>query len=136
MKKIQAAACLGAALTIIAGAGTAARAQQAGTANGNAVFVGGTPILRIRVGAGGLSPEQRAEQVQDRLNRLLSTGNISPDDVTVEGFGNEAVIRVKGQLFLTADWATARYNKTVPMALAEHWAARLRGSLPSLTARK
>ena len=37
----------------------------------------------------------------------------------MQPLGNEAVVRVKGQLLFTADWATARFNRTTPTLLAE-----------------
>lgn len=111
----------------------AASAQTPGTANGNAVFVGGTPIMRVRVGAAGYSPDQRARQIQERVNQLLGTGPIRPSDITVEPLGNEATVDVKGKLLFTADWATARFNHTTPMALAQQWADHMRQVLPSLT---
>ena len=39
----------------------------------------------------------------------------------------------KGQLLFTADNATARFNQMTPRQLAEHWAARMRAVLPTLT---
>ena len=99
----------------------------------NAVFVGGTPIMRVRVAAGGYAPEQRAAQIQERVNRLLGQGPIRPEDITVRPIGSEAAVMVRDQLLFTADWATARFNRTTPRALAEIWAERMRGVLPSLT---
>lgn len=102
-------------------------------ASSNAVFVGGTPIMRVRVGAGGYSPSQRATQIQERVNKLLGQGPIRRDDIAVRQAGNEAVVTVKGQLLFTADWATARFNHTTPLALATGWADHMRRVLPSLT---
>jgi hypothetical protein len=47
--------------------------------------------------------------------------------------GNEAVVLVKGQLLFTADWATARYNQSTPLQIANMWADHMRSVLPSLT---
>lgn len=101
--------------------------------NSNAVFVGGTPIMRVRVASGGYSPSQRATQIQERVNKLLGQGPIHPTDITVQPAGNEAVVDVKGQLLFTADWATARFNQATPMQLASMWAEHMRQVLPSLT---
>ena len=114
--------------------GTAAWGQA--PSNSNAVFVGGTPIMRVRVGAAGYSPEQRAQQVQLRLNQILASGPIAPSDVQVQPLGNEAVVKVKGQLLFTADWATARFNHTTPTLLAGGWADHMRQVLPGLTGPK
>ncbi|MBV9852626.1 MAG: hypothetical protein JO250_23445 [Armatimonadetes bacterium] len=114
--------------------GTAAWGQA--PSNDTAVFVGGTPIMRVRVGAAGYSPAQRAQQVQLRLNQILAQGPIRPEDVQVQPLGNEAVVRVKGQLLFTADWATARFNHTTPALLAGGWADHMRRVLPGLTGPK
>jgi hypothetical protein len=99
----------------------------------NAVFVGGTPIMRVRTAAGGYTPEERATHIQYRVNKLLGQGPISPSDITVRSVGNEAEVDVKGQLLFTADLATARFNQATPMDLANTWANNMRTVLPSLT---
>ena len=101
--------------------------------NSNAVFVGGTPIMRVRVASGGYSPAQRASHIQARVNKFLGQGPIHPEDITVQPAGNEAVVLVKGQLLFTADWATARFNQATPMQLASMWADHMRQVLPGLT---
>ena len=125
-------------LIAVAGAlmslGAAALAQA--PSNSNAVFVGGTPIMRVRVGAAGYSPTQRAQQYQLRLNQILAQGPIRPADVEVQPLGNEAVVKVKGLLLFTADWATARFNHTTPTLLAGGWADHMRQVLPGLTGPK
>jgi hypothetical protein len=89
--------------------------------------------MRVRVAGGGYTPAQRAQQIQERVNTLLGKGTIQPDDITVPPRRGEAVVLVKGQLLLTADNATARFNQMTPRQLAEHWAARMRAVLPTLT---
>jgi hypothetical protein len=104
-----------------------------GPSNANAVFVGGTPIMRVRVGADGYTPDQRASRIQERLNKLLGQGPIIDSDITIQPMGLDAVVLVKGQLLFTADSATARFNTTTPMDLANTWANRLKSVLPGLT---
>src|SRR5713101_7352308 len=55
--------------------------------NANAVFLGGTPIFRVRVAGGGLSIEERASKIQNRLNDILGQGPIAPSDITVSPIG-------------------------------------------------
>jgi|GEM_PF-1548500 len=114
---------------------TAGLGAQAAS-NANAVFIGGTPIMRVRVAAAGYSPEQRAAAIQERLNQILAHGPISATDITTSMQGAEAVVRVKGRLLFTADTATAHYNQATPLVLANQWAAHLRGVLPDLTRAK
>ena len=42
--------------------------------NFNAVFLGGTTIMRFRTGAGGFTAHERAVATQERLNKLLGEG--------------------------------------------------------------
>ena len=100
----------------------------------NSVFVGGTPIMRVRFASSGYTPEQRAAAIQERVNRLLSDGPIRPGDVTVRDVDpTDSAVYVKGELLFTADGATAHANQTDPHSLAEKWAATMRSVLPSLT---
>ena len=107
--------------------------SAAGTASANAVFVGGTCIMRVQVATAGFSREQRAAAIQERVNQILGNGTVAPTDVTVEPAGNEATVNVKGKLLFTADWSTARYNHSTPTDLANTWADNMRRVLPSLT---
>ncbi len=104
--------------------------------NSNAVFIGGTPIMRVRVPVAGYTAEQRASAIQERLNHILASGPIHPEDITVSALGNEAVVKVKGQLLFTADHATARFNQATPMQLAAQWADHMKAVLPGLTTAK
>ncbi len=78
-------------------------------------------------------PAQRAAQIQERVNRALGRGPIQPDDISVAQRGGEAVVLVKNELLLTTDAATARFNHTTPLLLAQTWAENMRRVLPSLT---
>jgi len=114
---------------------TGGLAAQAAS-NDNAVFIGGTPIMRVRVAAAGYSPKQRATAIQARLNHILAQGPVEPSDITVNAEGAEAVVRVKGRLLFTADMATARCNQATPLELANMWAEHMRAVLPGLTQAK
>jgi len=107
-----------------------------GPSDANAVFIGGTPILRVRVGADGYTADQRASAIQERLNLLLGEGPITPDEITTSMVGPDAVVLVKGQLLFTADTATAHINSTTTMDLANVWADHVRKVLPGLTEAK
>lgn len=111
---------------------SAGLAAQAAT-NDNAVFIGGTPIMRVRVADAGYSPDQRASAIQEWLNRIFAHSPIHPSDITTSAEGAEAVMRVKGRLLFTADMATAHYNQATPIELANQWADHMRAVLPELT---
>ncbi len=112
--------------------GAAAAAGQA-TDTSTLVFVGGTPILRVRTSLAGKSPQQRAQEVQLRLNHTLSVGPVKPGDITVGQVQGDWAVLFKGKRFLTADAQTARLEHSAPEALANRWAARMRQVLPDLT---
>ena len=114
----------------------AATTAQAAPSTANAVFVGGTPIMRVRVAAGGYTTDQRASEIQGRLNSLLGEGPILSTDITIQPSGDDALVLVKGHLLFTADAATARFNEATPLDLANQWADRMRMVLPRLTEAK
>ena len=120
--------------------GTCAFAQDTSSTvapdTSNAVFVGGTPIYRVRVAGGGYSIEQRADAIQLRVNDILGIGPILPQDVTVSPVGSEYAVYVKGRIIFTADTATAKFNQSTPYELANIWATHLRNVLPGLTEAK
>ena len=122
-----------AAAGLILSAGGAAYAQMP---TSNAVFIGGTPIMRVYAASSGYTPHQRAAAVQERLNQVLAEGPIHPTDITVSPMGNAAAVRVKGHLMFTATPADASRNHVTPMIVASQLAARMRTVLPGLTQAK
>lgn len=120
-----------ACLLALLGAGLAATGGATDTSS--LVFVGGTPILRIRSAWVGKSASQRAQEVQLRLNHALSVGPVKPTDIAVGQVQSDWVVLFQGRRFLTADAQSARLEKSNPQALAERWAARMRKVLPELT---
>jgi hypothetical protein len=102
--------------------------------NYNAVILGGTTIMRFRVGAGGYTAHQRAVATQERLNKLLGEGPIYASDIVTQMSGLDAVVLVKDQLLFTADAQTAAINDATPIDLANAWADNMRKILPELTA--
>ena len=102
----------------------------------NEVVLGGVLIHTIRTPWVGLSPEQRTDKVQERLNMILSRGPVHPKDITVGQVQGDWCVLYRGQRFLTADTATARQDDSQPQALATQWAAYLQRVLPPLTTDK
>lgn len=99
-------------------------------------IVGGILIHTVRTTWAGLSPEQRADKVQERLNVALGQGPIHPRDITVGQRQGDWCVLFRGRRFLTADPLTAHQDRTPPKALAARWADRLRHVLPDLTRNK
>ena len=102
----------------------------------NAVIVGGTSIMRFHFSAGGFTPDERASETTQRLNDIMATGPIAASDITVQSNGGDAVVLVKGELLFTADSATADFNDSTPIELANEWADQMRDKLPGLTEAK
>jgi hypothetical protein len=106
------------------------------SAEGNAVTFGGQVLMRIRTGAGHFSPEQRADQVSQRLIPILSLKDLKADDITMAQTRKyqDATILVRGRLLVTVDKGLAQANgNNDPGDLARSWAANLRGVLPGLS---
>lgn len=100
------------------------------------VVIGGTLINVIRTPWAGRSPQQRADQVQQRLIPALAQGPVSPKDITVGVVQDDWCVLLRGKRFLTADGAAAKQQHSSPQSLAQHWATHLRQVLPELTRAK
>lgn len=90
----------------------------------NEVALGGELFFRLRVAAGGLSEEQRAEILQERLTKIytaLFTHQVSVHQVRVCRINGEVTICVGDILLVTVTEGDARANGTTPSQLAEQW---------------
>ncbi len=103
--------------------------------NAGLVAVGGESILRVRVASGGMTIEQRADALQDRLVTILAAPDLRPSDITVAPSGRDYKILVKGRLFVTATQADAAFNKATTRQLANMWADHIRIVLPKVNAK-
>lgn len=109
-------------------AATAAPARRAAQ-----VIVGGTLIHVIRTSWAGHTPQQRADEVQQRLNAALAQGPITPKDITVAKMQDDWCVLFRGRRLLTADALAAKQQHSDAATLADEWAVRLRQVLPDLT---
>jgi len=107
---------------------TAAPARQSAQ-----VVVGGTLIHVIRTSWAGHTPQQRADEVQQRLNVAFAQGPITPKDITTAKVQDDWCVLFRGRRLLTADALAAKQQHSDPATLAGEWAARLRQVLPDLT---
>jgi hypothetical protein len=98
------------------------------------ISLAGEVVMRLRVGAGGLSLEERAALVQARLIDLLSVTDLSSSDVGVRPTRYGPTIYVRGKKFLTVDKETRRFGGDADL-LAASWAKRLAQVLPSVNVR-
>jgi hypothetical protein len=103
------------------------------------VTYSGQTLMRIRTAAGGYTAEQRAAAVQDRLQVILSTENLTPEDVVVKQTRRyqDASIYVRDRLLITVDKKLAQANgNNEPGALAAQWAERMRTILPTVSVKQ
>ena len=94
------------------------------------MIIGYQVVLRIRSAAGGMSIQERVDQVTTRLNRRLGSRDFDPKLITVRKYGGEYAVMHKDSLIVTADSKTAAYNKTSSEKLAKQWAANLKRVIP------
>ena len=120
-------------LALLLAAAPAATAQEY-AAPAPEVVIGGEVVMRIRSGAGGLTPEERADAVRRRLGPILTMPDLQAEDVWVQQReqGRTAAVYVRDRLLITADRNLARANDTTPGRLAEKWANLLREVLPQV----
>ena len=122
------AAAVGAALFLVV-AGVAAYGAL-GQDNVPVTYDGYT-LLRVRVSAGGMTAEQRASEIQMRLEDLMAaqfaddTSDLVPHGIRVGRQAGEVVIVAGDQLLLTVTREDARVNDTDPVWLARHWRDRV-----------
>ena len=91
-------------------------------------------MLRIRVAAGGLTPEQRAAEIQMRLEDLMADQFAHEREdivgrITVRKLRREAVIEGPSGLLLTVTQADARANEATVPWLAKYWRARIEAAM-------
>jgi len=101
------------------------------------VRLGGQVVMRIRAGANGLSPSDRADAVRSRLAQVLaqSTSGVPAITVRQERAGGDAGIFVGETLVIQVDRTLTQSNgQGDPRDLAEKWAKNLGSVLPQAVA--
>ena len=84
-----------------------------------------------RAGAGGMTPEQRIDRVNERLAYILGYENLRPGNIRMVSMGPDIQIRVGKSLLTTVTRADARANGARnPHTLANIWVRNLRDALP------
>lgn len=98
------------------------------------LVIAGRVVLRLRSRAGGLSAEERAFSLRQRLGPILTLPNLSAEDVTVQQrrSGQTAFIYVRNRLLITVDRNLAGANETSVGGLAAQWVRNLRTALPQV----
>lgn len=100
------------------------------------VAVGGVMLFRIHASANGMSPKERADAVDTRLQDILAAPTIVPDDIHIVGADkNSAKILVKDRLLVTVTKADGDVNKVTAQKQAQMWLTSLRKNLPKVNAK-
>jgi hypothetical protein len=86
-------------------------------------------VAITRVPAGGFTPDQRIDRVNERLAVILGY-TLSPRRIRAEWVGRDMAITVDHRLLVTVTPADARANGTTVETLAHYWLANLREALP------
>jgi len=94
------------------------------------VVVGGRLVHTVRVSAGGQSPDQRVDRINERLNRIISKEPLAASNIHLRTVGNEPGIFVGRYLVTTVTQADADYNHTTPTLLAHRWLRNYQRALP------
>jgi hypothetical protein len=97
----------------------------------NEVTVAGITVARFRVAAGGFTPVQRAEILEDRIVSVFSQGDLAVKPVEIRGKPTEPALYVGNQLLVTITAADAAANHDTPMGLASRWQLYFSRALPA-----
>jgi hypothetical protein len=100
------------------------------------VAVGGVMLFRIHATVNGMSPKERADIVDTRLQDILAAPVIKPEDVRIVGADkNSAKIMVKERLLVTVTKADGAANGVTTQKQAQMWLESLRKTLPKVNAK-
>lgn len=104
--------------------GTPSVNHRAATLNGRTVgevLVNDQIVIRMRTSAGGMSPQERARIIADRIRNWVS-GPFSPYDLAVRrGAYGAAELRAHGNLIVTVNPQEAEALGSTSMGLAQAW---------------
>ncbi len=100
------------------------------------VAVGGVLLFRIHATVNGMSPKDRADIVDTRLQDILAAPVLKAEDVQIVGADkSSAKIMVKDRLLVTVTKADGAFNGVTTQKQAEMWLASLRKGLPKVNAK-
>jgi hypothetical protein len=97
--------------------------------HGGGIIIDNHVVLRLRHPAGGMTIQQRADQVVVRSNKLLGCSCFVPSMLRVVRRSGDASVVYGKDLIVTVDRMTAADNRMSSMRLARVWAANLRNAV-------
>ncbi len=100
------------------------------------VAVGGVLLIRIHATVNGMSPKDRADIVDSRLQDILAAPKLVPADIRVVSANkNSAKIMVKDTLLVTVFKEDGAVNGVTTQKQAQMWVDSLKKNLPRINAR-
>ena len=99
------------------------------------IVLGDITVMRLRTASGGVSAEQRASMVQERVNEFLAIPGLKAHDVRVVPTHYGPTIYVRKIKIITVDPETAKDQNVTPIVLAKTWAHRLMGVIDQVNIR-
>ena len=95
------------------------------------VWMGGYVLFRMRCSAGGLTPQQRADIIQERVNALIGWDGFDTRTVITKSLpGGSAAIYANNKILVEIDKKTAALNGETPLQLANSWAKNVKTIYP------
>ena len=120
-------------LLLLTGLGLSARPAHAEDAD---VAVGGVFLFRIHATVNGMTPKERADIVDTRLQDILSAPKLVPADIKLVSTNkNTAKITVKDALLITVLKEDGAANGVTTLKQAQMWVESLRKNLPRINAK-
>jgi hypothetical protein len=98
------------------------------------VKIGDKAAFDVALGAGKMTPAQRAQTIQKNVdNALVASSNRSPDTVAITYVNKQPVITLGGFYIASVDTASAQKLGITASALAQRWSNGLKGALANET---
>ncbi len=115
---------------LLQGGATPAQAPEEATWS-----VAGREVLHIRATVANMTPRQRVEELDDRLNNMLSKadGPIMASNIVVKHIKGAVCIMVNGDLLITVSDIDATANRMKVDKLAHVWLSNIRKTVPQLS---
>ena len=131
----KAATARGAVSSVAVGLALGVPAIQSLAVTPGDIVLGDITVMRLRTASGGVSAEQRASMVQERVNKFLAIPGLKAHDVRVVPTHYGPTIYVRKIKIITVDPETAKDQNVTPIVLAKTWAHRLMGVIDQVDIR-
>jgi hypothetical protein len=97
--------------------------------------VAGREVLHLRVGFANMTPRRRVEELDERLNDILSKadGPLQASEIVLKKDKGTLTITVRGDLLVTVTAEDAAANHMKPEKLGRIWLSNIRKTVPQLS---